>query len=341
MSDPRPATLAILPLAPERQGWPWTEGTPLRPATLPDGSPWPRISIVTPSYNQGQFLEETIRSVLLQGYPNLEYFIIDGGSSDGSVEIIRRYAPWIDYWVSEPDRGQSHAINKGLARTTGEILCWLNSDDVLLPGSLWAVGSFFAAHPKDLLVSGQAIWRDSAGRHIGDHTLTVHVFRDLLRYHQGRFLAQPAVFMRRELVQRTGPLDEDLTYTMDLDLWLRAGLVIGPDAPLPILLLPIAALTAHDMQKTTTGGDRVHHEVERSIMRYVGLYSIGPAALLLLRMQLLQFRAYALAAEYCPGTLTHTPVTLARATRVWMHRLPAFLLTPSYGKFAVRCLLCR
>ena len=102
---------------------------------MPDAN-YPRISIVTPSYNQGQFIEQTIRSVLLQNYPNLEYIIIDGGSTDNTVETIEKYEQYITYWVSEPDRGQSHAINKGFARCTGEIMAWLNSDDLYLPSAL-------------------------------------------------------------------------------------------------------------------------------------------------------------------------------------------------------------
>src|SRR5215469_2917833 len=117
----RNARLADLPPPPAgHTGWPWTiESMPSPPART-DGSPWPTISIVTPSYNQGQFIEETIRSVLLQGYPALEYIIIDGGSTDQSVEIIKKYEPWLTYWISESDRGQSHAINKGFKRATGE-----------------------------------------------------------------------------------------------------------------------------------------------------------------------------------------------------------------------------
>ena len=106
-------TLQDLPTPPEdKTGWPWTEQTEVFPDKMPDGSDWPRISIVTPSYNQGQFIEETIRSILLQGYPNLEYIIIDGGSNDNSVEIIKKYEHYLSYWISESDRGQSHAINK-------------------------------------------------------------------------------------------------------------------------------------------------------------------------------------------------------------------------------------
>ncbi len=123
-------TLADLPSPPSNQtGWMWNEESSQLPENMPDGHQLPRITIVTPSYNQGQFLEATIRSVLLQGYPNLEYIIIDGGSSDNSVEIIRKYEPWLAYWVSEKDRGQAHAINKGFAHATGSIYAYLNSDD--------------------------------------------------------------------------------------------------------------------------------------------------------------------------------------------------------------------
>jgi hypothetical protein len=130
-------SLSDLPVPPgNRSGWPWTvQGDPL-PETQPNGSPWPEISIVTPSYNQGQFIEETIRSVLLQRYPNLEYVVIDGGSDDQTVEILNKYDQWIDYWVSESDAGQSHALNKGFREATGNILAYINSDDYYLDGAL-------------------------------------------------------------------------------------------------------------------------------------------------------------------------------------------------------------
>ena len=145
--------LGELPSAPEgKTGWPWTKETPRLPEARINNSRWPRISIVTPSYNQGQFIEETIRSVLLQGYPNLEYFVIDGGSTDNSVEIIKKYERWLTYWVSEPDKGQANAINKGLERATGEIAAYLNSDDLYLSGALQHVAQVYDKMHFNILV---------------------------------------------------------------------------------------------------------------------------------------------------------------------------------------------
>src|SRR5437660_7841664 len=149
MKAMRPPSLIELPSPPVgKMGWPWTEETPPVGAGMHDASVLPRVSIVTPSFNQGPFLEETIRSVLLQGYPDLEYIIIDGGSTDDSVEIIRKYEKWLAYWVSEKDSGQTHAINKGFARSTGEIYAYLNSDDVYLPDALHNIASFFDKQPE-------------------------------------------------------------------------------------------------------------------------------------------------------------------------------------------------
>ena len=140
-----PIVTELPPPPPDKTGWPWTEESRQLPDTMPDGASWLRVSIVAPSYNQGQFIEETIRSVLLQGYPNLEYIVADGGSADKSAAVIRKYEPWLTHWVSEPDRGQSHAINKALARSTREALASLNSDDCLLPG---AVSHVIRAHER-------------------------------------------------------------------------------------------------------------------------------------------------------------------------------------------------
>lgn len=134
------------PPPPGKSGWPWTKQSQLLPEQRPDGSKWPRISIVTPSYNQGQFLEETIRSVLLQGYPNLEYIIIDGGSTDNSVEIVKKYEQYLAYWVSERDRGQSDALNKGFNHCSGDIYAYINSDDLFLANAFHKVSNAFVIH---------------------------------------------------------------------------------------------------------------------------------------------------------------------------------------------------
>src|SRR3990172_2247252 len=127
MRCPTPTELPSPP--PDKTGWPWMEETPAAPATLPDNRPWPKVSIITASYNQGRFIEKAIRSVLLQGYPNLEYIIVDGGSTDDSVEVIKKYEKYLGGWVSESDRGQSHALNKGIRMAKGEIIGYLNVDD--------------------------------------------------------------------------------------------------------------------------------------------------------------------------------------------------------------------
>jgi glycosyltransferase involved in cell wall biosynthesis len=186
---------------------------------MPDGRAWPKVSIVTPSYNPGQLIEETIRSVLLQGYPNLEFIIIDGGSADGSVDIIRKYASWLTYWVSEPDQGQSHAVNKGIARATGEILHWINSDDLLLRSALSTVGGLFVRNPKCRLVTGQAKLIDVQGQLIGDLTSTFSSWTGFAI--RQCTIAQVATFFDRKLFDELGVLDESLEYCMDSDLLLR------------------------------------------------------------------------------------------------------------------------
>jgi hypothetical protein len=146
-----PTLRTLPPPPPGKTGWPWTEESPSVPASMPSGAPWPRISIVTPSYNQGKFIEETIRSVLLQGYPNLQYCVFDGGSKDETIDILRKYEPWL-HWVSEKDRGQAHAINKGLARSDGHIAAYLDSDDYYLPGAFQHVAQVWKKPGFDVFV---------------------------------------------------------------------------------------------------------------------------------------------------------------------------------------------
>ena len=199
-----------------RVGWPWTEESRHLPETMPDGSSWPRVSIVTPSYNQGQSIEETIRSVLLQGYPNLEYIIVDGGSTDGSVEMIRQYEPWLANWVSEPDEGQSDAINKGFRRATGEVQAWLNSDDIYLPGAVRAAVEFLADYPRVALVHGGAIYLSDSGMISRGRGRVFDPSRPC-----ETIIPQPAAFFRKSAFEAVGGLDLSLHYRMDLDLWIR------------------------------------------------------------------------------------------------------------------------
>lgn len=207
------------PLA-DRFGWPWThdrDGVPLAPPPKDESAP--RITVVTPSFNQGPFLEEAIRSVLLQDHPNVEYLIIDGGSSDQSVEIIRRYAPWIADWVSEPDDGQADAINKGFDRASGEYLCWLNSDDVLYQGFLSRRVAEFEALPKTDLIYGDIDvgWEDDERRPLLGEASS---FLDMLRTLRVNVPQQGAAW-RRSAVRRFGGLDPRWRVVLDREFFLR------------------------------------------------------------------------------------------------------------------------
>ena len=218
MQCPKLSELPAPPL--DRTGWPWTEESRRIPRQTTDGHLWPRISVVTPSFNQGQFIEETIRSVLLQGYPNLEYLIIDGGSTDGSVEIIKRYEPWLTYWVSEPDRGQSHAINKGWQRARGEILAWLNSDDTYNPDALRCAAETLRDNPAVGMVYSDMNYIDASSKVIYRLRSKPYEFHKLLL---DNYVTQSTVFVRRKVLDGVGLLNETLHLIMDQELWLRIG----------------------------------------------------------------------------------------------------------------------
>src|SRR6188508_319880 len=176
----------------------------------------PRISIVTPSYNQGRFIEQTIRSVVDQGYPNLEYIIIDGGSKDGTVDIIRRYEKRLAYWVSENDRGAADAISKGFARATGEVFAYLNSDDVYLPGALQTIAHVMRDPAIDVAF-GNMYWMDTDGKTIGERRQTR--FTRLGYLFGGSDLMQPATFWRKDLYFKSGGIDPSYRFTFDTDLF--------------------------------------------------------------------------------------------------------------------------
>ncbi len=218
--------LSKLPTPPhEKTGFPWNDETGNLSIVNADKTVYPKISIITPSYNQGQFLEETIRSVLLQNYPNLEYIIIDGGSTDNTVDIIKQYEPWISYWVSERDNGQAHAINKGLEKATGEIIAYLNSDDYYLPGTLFKVAEYFRQFPQTDLLHGICRYVNQEGEKIGEQFGNIQKLEEILDlwdvWWKKRQFVQPEVFWTRRITDKVGLFKEELNYVMDYDYWLR------------------------------------------------------------------------------------------------------------------------
>ncbi len=256
---------------PGKRGWPWSETPSLEVSTQEEPGRWPRISVITPSYNQAPFLEMTLRSVLLQGYPNLEYIVIDGGSTDGSVALLEKYAPWLTAWVSEPDEGQSQAINKGLRRATGETLCWINSDDYYLPGTLATVGRLLARRkrggpesPRALVGHIRKVYVD--GRPPIKLEGCYEGRKRLLQFWRGYQMHQPAIFWDREVSEEIGWLDEDLHLTMDFDYWVRMSRVttfLNVDQVLAVCHYHAAAKTGDDYAA-------YHRALERTAWRYWG-----------------------------------------------------------------------
>jgi GT2 family glycosyltransferase len=238
---------------PGRTGWPWTEeSTPLGHTTARGGE-WPRITVVTPSYNQAPFLEATLRSVLLQGYPDLEYFVLDGGSTDRSVEIIRKYEPWLARWVSEPDGGQSAAINRGLALGTGLFATWINSDDMLCRDALTSHAVRVGFQPNTVYV-GDCVHIDERDTYLRTHRGRVQTLDDLIRIrsvwrdqNDAGYIDQPAVLFPRELALRVGALDADNHRTMDYELWGR--LLLG-GATFHYTHMAVGMFRMHSSQKT-------------------------------------------------------------------------------------------
>jgi glycosyltransferase involved in cell wall biosynthesis len=206
---------------------------------------WPKLSIITPSFNQGSFLEHTINSVLSQGYPNLEYIIIDGGSTDHSLEIIERYETSLAYWVSEPDRGQGDAINKGFERATGDVIAWINSDDCYTPNAFQRAVSFLMQHPHVGCVMGDLTFMDDQGHTLYTRKSIPFDFNTAL--FGGAMVPQPTTFFTREALARTGLIDVDLNYLLDYEFFLRmsrAGIAFG------LIREPLAAFRLHTESKT-------------------------------------------------------------------------------------------
>lgn len=229
---------------------------------MPTDPTCPRITVVTPSFNQAPFLPETIESVLGQNYPNLEYIVLDGGSTDGSPEIIKRYEKHLAYWCSAPDGGQAAAINAGFARATGDILGWLNSDDYYLPGALnFAALSLDITRPE-LLFGNCFHFVDGADKAMGSQVPEKHrrLNLELIDY-----LVQPSTFWTRKLWDATGPVDATLNYTFDWDWFIRAKKSGATFIPTSRYL---SAYRLHAQHKSATGGDKRFQEIRSIYARY-------------------------------------------------------------------------
>lgn len=247
-------------------GWPWSESCWRSPERMPNGAEWPLISVVTPSLNQGAFLERAIRSVLLQGYPRLEYIVIDGGSTDESLRVIEKYAPRLAYWVSEPDGGYIQAINKGFRRATGDIMCWLSSDDFYTPGALHAVSKILAPGSGNVAAVGHVLKVYADGR--PSQKLRGHYagLNRLLKFWLGYEMHQPSIFWRREVFEAVGFLDETKDLVADFDYWVR----IARRFPFRNVGEVLACATYHAGAKTGDDYRRYHEQLKAEAARYRG-----------------------------------------------------------------------
>ncbi len=224
------------------------------PAPVIDDPALPLVSIVTPSYNQGRFIRETINSVLDQDYPNVEYWVIDGGSTDETITILREYEHDARFhWISEPDRGQSDAINKGWRRSRGEILAWLNSDDTYLPGAIRAHVQAFRQHQDCGVVYGDALYIDEQGQPLYTAYGRPYHILELLRL---TIPSQPTTFIRKTVCEAIGPINEHFKYSMDSEYWVRAAKITGfwyePGSK--------ATYRLHDRSKTIANHDRFYRD---------------------------------------------------------------------------------
>lgn len=229
----------------------------------------PKISVVMPSFNQAPYLEAALRSVLDQDYPNLQIVVVDGGSTDGSVAVLQSLAPELDEWISEPDRGQSDALNKGFARIDGDLVCWLNSDDTLQPGALHEVARTFEDPGVQIAMCRQFGFIDETGKRYAHKENSFRDHRTLVRFWatNGMTVNQPSVFFRRALIADQDPvLDESLHYAMDYDLWLR----LSAEHPIHVVDGHWANYRFHDASKSGLGFEDFYPEWFAVSRRYWG-----------------------------------------------------------------------
>lgn len=217
-----------------------------------------KISVITPSFNQGEFLERTILSVISQDCPDLEYIVMDGGSTDQSVDIIKKYQHSIAHWTSEKDGGQTDAVNKGFSAATGDILGWLNSDDIYYPQTLMTVANYFNSHPECDVIYGMADYIDADDNFISEYPTRSWSYSELKSW---CFICQPSVFFRRTVYEKFGPLDDALNFCMDYEYWLRCG----REKPFIHLQEKLAASRLHSENKTIGSRPAVLEEVVRML----------------------------------------------------------------------------
>jgi glycosyltransferase involved in cell wall biosynthesis len=222
------------------------------------------VSIITPSYNQSHFIEQAIQSVLSQDYPHIEYIVMDGGSTDSTLDILTRYQDRLT-WFSEPDRGQADAINKGFSRAQGTILGWLNSDDIYIPGAIRTVVNYLRTNPDSSFVFGNVLTIDEYGKPYGLRTNVRPTTFDSL-IHEDDSIVQPGAFWRAEVWQRCGPLNVSLHYTLDYDYWIR----VAQRYPLSFIPACLACDRLYANTKTASGGIERLVEVEQVVRQYGG-----------------------------------------------------------------------
>jgi glycosyltransferase involved in cell wall biosynthesis len=308
-----------LPPAPLGQiRWPWEQVSRNLLLPIDDTCNLPRISIITPSYNQGQFIEETIRSVLLQGYPNLEYIIIDGGSNDRSVEIIQKYEKYLAYWVSETDRGQSHALNKGLERATGEIFTFINSDDVLAPGALHRVATYFTESPSCWVLNGGLIQIDRDGLPIREFSLLPSITWEDIALGK-TYQPQPGTFWRTNAFLNTGRFREDLHYYFDQEFFIR----LLQHYTLETILGPFAYARIHENAKTQKASPDMSREMYGELLNLLPQLKLNPIA------RLLRYRSFKL--NMLKATIPDFGVDLVKKLSL-LTQFPILFTSPLYLK---------
>ncbi len=232
----------------------------------------PKISIITPSYNQGQFIEDTILSVINQNYPNLEYIIIDGGSTDNTVNIIKKYEHYLAYWTSEKDNGQSEAINKGFKKATGEIVGWINSDDFFMPGAFSKVANCFAMNKELDFINGYSLLIDEHTNILSNHFIIKQ--KKWYARHGIYYISQPAMFWKRKIFDKIGFLREDFHALMDRELLIR---ILSNDFKIGHLGKILAAFRMHNASKSSeAGGSKICMNDALELTQLYGEYGQNP-----------------------------------------------------------------